>query len=337
MEERVRRYVADVLMDGDSGRVTAVTRFGDGDRHAVYRVSYAALATVAGDVVVRVSLSNDAGEQEQAVREATVLQRLDGRGAPRLYDFDGTGAWFDAPAMCLEFISGEHRELDAADSTDLEALGSVVASVHAVNINELAGWLEGPRTVGACLDEWVALIGAYWPRLREPFPPAVGERVDVARAIVMDALERARGSDSFSGNDPVVLLHGDVTAGNVLWSPRPVLIDWEYARAGDPADEIGYIFGQNALSGPQREAFWAGYRTACSDQRLEQVAARVHWWEPVTLFASGLWWLERWSRRADADEMATPDAVVPKEQRHYISEALYRLDRFDAAVAELPK
>lgn len=39
-----------------------------------------------------------------------------------------------------------------------------------------------------------------------------------------------------------------------------MLIDWEFARLGDPADEIGSMFGQHELSEPQRQAFSARLR-----------------------------------------------------------------------------
>lgn len=35
-----------------------------------------------------------------------------------------------------------------------------------------------------------------------------------------------------------------------------MLIDWEYTRLGDPADEIAYLFDQNGLDPSRREAFW---------------------------------------------------------------------------------
>ena len=38
---------------------------------------------------------------------------------------------------------------------------------------------------------------------------------------------------------------------DLLWDAEPILIDWEYARLGDPADEIAYTFTQNALSAPR--------------------------------------------------------------------------------------
>jgi thiamine kinase-like enzyme len=113
-----------------------------------------------------------------------------------------------------------------------------------------------------------------------------------------------------------------------------VLIDWEYARLGDPADEVAYIFGQHGLSAAQRAAFWAGYGRATAHPRLEHLVARAEWWEPVLLLGSALWWLERWSRRAAADDVSGVDPSAPKPPRYYLDEAIRRLDRFDDALAD---
>jgi thiamine kinase-like enzyme len=131
-----------------------------------------------------------------------------------------------------------------------------------------------------------------------------------------------------------VLLHGDPGAGNIIWTPQPVLIDWEYARLGDPADEIAYIFGQHGLAASQREAFWRGYRTRPDPRRhLEHVVDRVRSWEPLTLLGSALWWLERWSRRADADATGDVDPSAAKAPTYYLDHATRRLNRLEELLA----
>ena len=49
--------------------------------------------------------------------------------------------------------------------------------------------------------------------------------------------------------------------------PGPVLIDWEYARLGDPADEIAYLFDQNGLSPGHRGHFGEGTERASAVKR----------------------------------------------------------------------
>lgn len=85
-------------------------------------------------------------------------------------------------------------------------------------------------------------------------PPTVWASWRRAADSLAESFEAARDSGSFNSDEGLVLLHGDVAPGNVLWNPRPCLIDWEYARLGDPADEMAYTFDQNALTPSQRQA-----------------------------------------------------------------------------------
>ena len=336
IEERVRRYASDVVGDCALEQITSVVRFEAGDRHEVYRVSYFDDVGATKDLVVRVSTSDEVAECAQAEREAAVLTKLQGNGAPRLYDFRNDRRWFDTPAMCMQFIAGEHRELLSAPPGDLERLGAVVASVHNLPVNDLADRFPGPNTATAYVDEWIELIASYLPKLREPLSRAVGSRVERARSFVNASLECGPSSGSGSSEDGLVLLHGDIGPGNILWSERPVFIDWEYARLGDPSDEVAYIFGQHGLASSQRDAFWSGYRRATTLLEFERIVERVRWWEPVTLFGSALWWLERWSRRADADAVGDLDPSAAKPQTYYLDHVIRRLDRFDAAVLSAP-
>jgi aminoglycoside phosphotransferase (APT) family kinase protein len=302
----------------------------------VYRVTYVDAVGGTNDLVVRVSTHEDVAERVQAEREATVLKKLQGVGAPRLYDFRNESRWFDTPTMCMQFIEGEHRELMSAPPADVQRLGEVVASVHNLPVDDLADCFPGPNTTAAYVDGWLELIASYLSRLRDPLPRSVRSRVERAQSLVSASLERALSAESRSTEDRLVLLHGDVGPGNILWSEQPVLIDWEYARLGDPADEIAYIFGQHGLASSQREAFWSGYRRATTHLRLDHVVERVRWWEPVTLLGSALWWLERWSRRADADAAGDLDPSAAKPQSYYLDNVLLRLDRFDVAVTSEP-
>lgn len=130
-----------------------------------------------------------------------------------------------------------------------------------------------------------------------------------------------------------MLLHGDPAGENILWAPDPVLIDWEYARLGDPADEIAYLFDQNGLTAQQREAFWRGYRDGSRVPRLSDVADRASWWEPATLLGSTLWWVERWVRRSDAEAAGVVDPAVSRDRDYYFDRLIRRLDRLDGLVA----
>jgi thiamine kinase-like enzyme len=116
-----------------------------------------------------------------------------------------------------------------------------------------------------------------------------------------------------------------------LWTPEPKLIDWEYTRLGDPADEIAYTFDQNSLSDPQRRAFWAGYRrSAGTRSNVDDVMSRVNWWLPVTLLGSALWWAERFVRRTELDTHGGSDPALAREPEYYLGHVASRTRRLPA-------
>lgn len=307
-----------------------MSRFEDGNRHAVYKVSYLDAVGAVRDLVIRVSYGDAPADCAPAEREARVLKAAGGRAGPRLYDFRCTSPWFDTPAMCMQFLPGRQRELSSVGAAEIARLGSVVAWVHEQPIEDL---VEGTPTVGnitAYAQGRLESIISTLAWARDPLPAPIQARLRGAASSLERSLEGLRDSDSFRTDETLALLHGDIGPGNILWGPDPVLIDWEYTRLGDPADEIAYTFDQNGLMAPQREAFWRGYRKSISSQlRLAHVTDRVNWWEPVTLLGSALWWVERWVRRTEADAAGAVDPEVPREQGYYFDHVIRRLDRLD--------
>src|SRR5205807_5286964 len=125
------------------------------------------------------------------------------------------------------------------------------------------------------------------PWIRDPLPAATQDQLHVAAESVRHLLVAPREAEMFRSEEPLALLHGDIGPGNILWGPDPVLIDWEFARVGDPADEVAYLFDQNGLTQTQRDAFWHGYAGAEDVQpQASHLRARVDWWERVTLLGS---------------------------------------------------
>lgn len=318
----VIEYACHVLADCSRGQVTEVTRFETGENHAVYRLAYAPTNGAAKDVVIRVATSERARDCAAATREAAVLLKVQGLAAPLLYDFRCENEWFGAPVMCTEFAdSMPQPPLDAP-----ERLGRAVGRVHALPTRDLREDLADPGTAEAYLDERLANLAAKVSWIRDPLPTAVQSRLRSAAARVTEHAVTARTSGDFETTESLVLLHGDPVAGNILWTPDPILIDWEYARIGDPADEIAYIFMEHDWSEEQRTEFWRGYREGCAEQRpVDRGITRVGWWEPITTLGSAFFWVQLWSRRAAADVTGKPEPTAPKDQAHYAAGALSRL------------
>jgi aminoglycoside phosphotransferase (APT) family kinase protein len=330
----VRDYASDTV-GCSSERITAVTRFEDGNRHAVHRVSYLDPAGVTRDVVVRVSYGGGAADCAQAEREAAVLEKLGGVAAPFLYDFRCTSPWFDTPAMCMGFVRGRQRELNSASLGEIERLASIVAWLHERPTGDLVEPLAETGNIASYAEGRLQSILFTLASARDPLPAALQARLIHAADAIATSWEASQDAPSFKTGESLALLHGDIGPGNVLWGPDPVLIDWEYTRLGDPADEIAYLFDQNALTEPQRQAFWDGYRQSVSSQsRLGHVIDRVDWWEPVTLLGSALWWVERWVRRTELDIIGAVDPAVPREPAYYFDHVIRRLVRLEKPTAD---
>ena len=325
----VRDYAADVV-GCSSERITAVTQFEHGNRHAVHRVSHLDAAGVTQDVVVRVSHGGDAADCDQAEREAAVLRKVGAVAAPLLHDFRCTSRWFDTPAMCMQFVPGDQRELSSASIGEIERLASIVAWVHERPVSDLVEPLAEAGDVASYAHDRLQSIMSTLVWARDPLPTTLQARLTHAADSIAASLEASQDAQIFETGDTLALLHGDIALGNVLWGPDPVLIDWEYTRLGDPADEIAYLFDQNALTEPQRQAFWDGYRRSVSNQeRLAHVIDRVDWWVPVTLLGSALWWVERWVRRTELDAVGATDPAADMQPGYYLDHVTSRLIRLE--------
>lgn len=325
----IRGYVSDVLGCGEE-LVTAVSRFEQGNRHAVYRVTYGTGGD-ARDVVVRASLTADAAELAQAEREFAALRLVGRTAAPELYDARMTGTWSGAPVMCMEYLDAPARELADVEPARVAELGALVAWVHRRSLDALTALLGPATTIRAYAGERLTTITNTLAWVRDPLPATLQLRLGQVADAASTRFRTVLDTPSFSAAEPLSLLHGDIAPGNVLWGPDPRLIDWEYARLGDPADEIANVFDQNALSEQRRRAFWDGYVQCLGDStQAESIAERATHWETLTLLGSTLWWVERWVRRMEADSSGLVDVEVPRPAAYYLDRITERVDRVES-------
>lgn len=332
LDRRVVAYARAVVPGCALARTVEVRQLPPGENHEVYVAVFGAPGFDRTSVVVRVGSSQRARDCATAGREAAVLASLGGVGAPRLYDFRCSSEWFEVPTMCMQFVDGQQRP--PATAADFLSLGVVVGRVHDHSVDPGA-WDDTPATGTDYLASRVEKIGVRLAVIDDHLPSAVTARLRRAAGLTNARLRRALQLGVFRADDPLVLLHGDVAGGNILWSPEPVLIDWEYARIGDAADEIAYVFSQNDCTEAQRRAFWRGYGDASTHSRSDLVG-RVRWWEPVTVLGSAFFWAELWARRADADAVGRAATSSLKEQPYYRDRTLPRLDRVEALLESLP-
>src|SRR4051794_25020142 len=137
IEERVRRHVADVLDGCIYERISVVEQFSEGERHQVFKVTFADGSGEPIDVVVRIASEDETRDCAYATREARVLDVLQGHGAPRLLDFRCSGVWIDEPTLCMQHIAGASKSAGELQPSDLEKLGQVIALAHRVETGPL--------------------------------------------------------------------------------------------------------------------------------------------------------------------------------------------------------
>ncbi|MEW6582527.1 MAG: phosphotransferase, partial [Actinomycetota bacterium] len=113
------------------------------------------------------------------------------------------------------------------------------------------------------------------------------------------------------GARPFRLVHGDLVEGNVVWTPQgPRLVDWEFARAGDPAEDLAYLAELNALPDAVLREVLRGYG-------MPGIRSRLDAWRPVVALEAAGWYAregdaeraEALARRAAA---ALPAAAMPR-------------------------
>jgi aminoglycoside phosphotransferase (APT) family kinase protein len=333
IDERVRQHVTSVVSGCEYGRVDEVQQFATGERHHVFKVSYADASGSHQVVVVRVGAADETRDCAFAEREARVLDLVAGRGAPRVVDFRCSSEWLEAPTLCLTYMPGLTKPLATLARSDAEALGRTIGGVHRVDVGPLGGAAGEPMPRAEYLARRLEqAVTSRVPALIEHVPVGLDGRIERASEAACQRVEAAMATTA-SDHGALVLLHGDPGEENVIWGPSPVLIDWEYARLGDPADEIAYTFVQNALDASRRESFLRGYRVVVGDGPSAETEARVATWEPLTLLGSALWWVERHVRRVAADRAKADDPSTRRSAEHYLRNATERLDRFERSLS----
>lgn len=174
-----------------------------------------------------------------------------------------------------ERIEGAPRALEGITTQAAQALGALIRRAHDTRTSRTAwrpGWTSRPRSPAAYARARGRDAAA---RARTAPERHLAQRVTAAAARAAP-----QGDDT-----PFRLLHGDLVGDNVVWGVRgPVLVDWEFWRMGDPAEDLAYIEAVNGVPARVRDAIRAGYRADAA------LAIRIDSWHALVLLDAALWY-----------------------------------------------
>lgn len=207
------------------------------------------------------------GDGAAIAREVEALGILAGRPwVPALVE-RGEG-W-----MVSTRLPGSPRPITMAGASEAQRLGALVRELHDLRRGPDGGLWSWAAPV-TTLDDYRRLRVEDTERLLAGHPDAGLVR----RAL---ALAPAAGDDP----EPFRLLHGDLVEANIVWgSDGPGLVDWEFWRMGDPAEDLAYLIEANALPGSVAASVIEGYA-------LPGMAGRIAGWRPLVAADAGAWYL----------------------------------------------
>jgi aminoglycoside phosphotransferase (APT) family kinase protein len=213
--------VGDEAHAGVPGELPPPRRLGGSRGAAVWEI-----ATPAGPRAVKVAARG------RTSREARALAAVSGVGvAPRLVA-SGDGL------LVTERIDGEVRPAVDWSIVDARAVGALLRRLHDAGVPVSA--VSGGAADGVAI------------RAEE-----LQSRVDIAdRPLAAQAIAAMTSPVTA----PAVVLHGDPWSGNVVWGDDgPLLVDWEFARIGEPAEDLAYLAAMDTLAPTALAALLAGY------------------------------------------------------------------------------
>jgi aminoglycoside phosphotransferase (APT) family kinase protein len=190
------------------------------------------------------------------------------------------------PVLVHPYAAGTTAPLGSVSESQLRSLGACLATIHAHTRDHYTIWpalkpRDGTRAA-AFLDRLAAM------RRYTTFTDAPG--VELKQRI--ERLYSVLSGITLPGTDwdetRFSLLHGDTSIGNIIWDGDAVaLIDWEYARDSDPAEEIAYLLTEQPLDPDSTGVLFQSYIQAGGEAAAIE---RAEFYAPLTALDSALWW-----------------------------------------------
>jgi aminoglycoside phosphotransferase (APT) family kinase protein len=144
--------------------------------------------------------------------------------------YDATGEYFGSKLIVNDFYDGRSLQQLAREAEDLTEVRTTfvdtLVDIHRTPIEDLPADIRPPDW-DSYIDGLLQQIDEFSRRNRDTDPAL--------------RYAAARLSSYRPPPVPLTLVHGDCQPGNVLvGTSGAVVIDWEFARIGDPREDIGY-------------------------------------------------------------------------------------------------
>lgn len=183
-------------------------------------------------------------------------------------------------------LRGEPAPLASLAIEAREQLGGCLAGIHAHERDGFMIWPSLEVRRGARADAWQARL-----RSIHQFRASHGQIPEIEEIVAR--LQTTELPESAGWHEPhFALIHGDLSLGNLLWDDdgiTPTLIDWEFARDGDPAEDLAYLVAEQQLPPDLVADIAEGYIAANGDP---WAFARLPAWLPLVTLDAALWWAD---------------------------------------------
>lgn len=229
-----------------------------------------------------------AGLEAWLRREETVLRELaessDARSPVRVTHVEA-GDLLPTDMLVHEHMPGSNAPAESVSLAARERLGEALAWVHR---HRRAGYMIWPSLEprsGTRADNYRARIASLQRyRSAATLPDAA------TRIAALEALAESLPAENGWADSAFALIHGDLSPGNVLWDGDDIhLIDWEFARDGDPAEDLAYLIAEGKLTPDTFSDIAEAYVTAGGEP---WAMARVGAWLPLVALDAELWWAD---------------------------------------------
>lgn len=187
-----------------------------------------------------------------------------------------------------EYLPGAPAPLAGVSDASLTALAATLVCLHRARHDRFTRWPDASMVAGTFRDLFMLRLATL--RSYEAYDAALAGEVDPRLPALIEAVSSLALDDPVWSRAAFARLHGDLSIGNMLWSEEGVgLIDWEYTRVGDPAEELAYVLTEQAVP----DAIAAELRRC-----YEEAGGAVDAWLRVPAYClytavdSALWWAD---------------------------------------------